>query len=295
MTTNESMSIRVSDERLRELAQIVANAVRAIESGIEIDESNLSDCDRRMLALARTTVDSNKKAKALVSAAIAYAPNVVDARHNSRAITDVARKKSNAANNGPETSGPDLEWAVANPSPDPAVVAAREREEAFQDGIDDLIESRRESIERGDGESLLEALLDFCLNSDREMPLWLRERTSDAIRRYLKLHARTLDEAFRLKPRTGFIAKSRRARYGLRIYFDICALHWAGASITQELYLAVAELHNVGRNFVEECYSRELARRGGRRIGAPRAPEDLPKRLWSTFERVTGKRIEIRL
>ncbi len=207
----------------------------------------------------------------------------------------MAKKKPLA--NRPEQSGPltEVEFAVANPNPDQAEVARRASEDEFQDAIDDLIEAKREQAEAGDGTALLDALFDFCINSDRDMPEWLRLGVGDAVRKYTKLHARTLDEAFRLPERKGFSAKSKRARLGCRIYAEVCTLHAAGASITQELYHAVGARHGVGRNFVEECYTKELRRRGGRRIVEAIEPAKLPKSLWATFEAITGNRPEKRL
>jgi hypothetical protein len=165
---------------------------------------------------------------------------------------------------------------------------------AIQEVYAASIEDCRRSAEAGDGEALLRAMLDACL-SGQAMPDWLANEVAGAIRRYTHMHVKTLDEAFRVPPRTHFISESRRRRNGKRIFFDICLLRSAGVPITQDLFHAVGELHGLGRNVAQECYSAELKRHGGIRAFRTRAPEVLPQRLWGTYFRMTGKQLNNRL
>lgn len=157
----------------------------------------------------------------------------------------------------------------------------------------DWIEAEKERIEAGDGDALLRALLDVCM-SDAPMPNWLTFHVAQAIRRYTHMHVRTLDEAFNVKKRTSFTKLSKRRRYGLRIYFEVCALHSVGVSISNELYKAIAETYPdfKDRKIVEECYTSELRRRGGQRFSNTQGdPAKLPDHLKPIYEAMTGKRI----
>lgn len=159
------------------------------------------------------------------------------------------------------------------------------------------IEGERERIETGDGDALLSALLDVCM-SNEPMPTWLTFHVAAAIRRYTHMHVRTLDEAFKVKKRTGFTKLSKRRRYGLRIYFEVCALHSVGVSISNDLYKAIAETYPdfKDRKIVEECYTRELRRRGGQRLANTQGdPENLPEHLKPVYEAMTGKRVRKRV
>ena len=159
------------------------------------------------------------------------------------------------------------------------------------------IEAERARIEAGDGDALLSALLDVCM-SNEPMPTWLTFHVAKAIRRYTHMHVRTLDEAFKVRKRPGFTKLSKRRRYGLRIYFEVCALHSVGVSISNELYKAIAETYPdfKDRKIVEECYTNELRRRGGRRFSNTDGdPAKLPEHLKPLYEAMTGKRVKKRV
>lgn len=189
----------------------------------------------------------------------------------------MAAKKAKAK--GPEQSGSESE---------------PELEAIMKEFYAQQIELLREKIEAGDGEALLDAMLDVCM-SGAPMPTWLSFHVAAAIRRYSNFQVATLDEAFRVPKRARFEARSKRVRYGLMIYFEIGMLHSVGVPITQELYHAIGELHGVGRNVVSECYSRELRRRGGRFVSKVANPSGLPARLRPIYESITGKKVENRL
>ncbi|MBE2211189.1 MAG: hypothetical protein IAE66_06240 [Xanthomonadaceae bacterium] len=159
------------------------------------------------------------------------------------------------------------------------------------------IEAERERIEAGDGDVLLNALHDVCL-SDAPMPYWLSVQVASAVRRYTHMHVKTLDEAFGVKKRVGFAKLSKRRRYGMRIYFEVCALHSVGVAISKDLYKAIAEQYPDFRDgkIVEECYTKELRRRGGVRFANTQGdPERLPDHLKPIYEAMTGKRIRKRV
>lgn len=63
------------EERLRGLAQCMAHATEIARRGIEIDESELTDSDRRLLALGRKLAAAIDKAPPRQ-----LPPNVIDAR-----------------------------------------------------------------------------------------------------------------------------------------------------------------------------------------------------------------------
>ena len=180
------------------------------------------------------------------------------------------------------------------------VVAVDEDQEAqriMREVYQEWIESQHERIEAGDGDALLSALLDVCL-SDAPMPHWLSVHVASAVRRYTHMHVKTLDEAFGVKKRVGFARLSKRRRYGMRIYFEVCALHSVGVAISKDLYKAIAEQYQDFKDgkIVEECYTTELKRRGGRRLANTQGdPERLPGHLKPVYEAMTGKRIKKRV
>ena len=75
---SDSMAGKWTDDRLRALAQCIAQATEIARSGIEIDESDLPETDRSLLALGRTMAAAADR-RARVQA-LPLAPNVIDAR-----------------------------------------------------------------------------------------------------------------------------------------------------------------------------------------------------------------------
>lgn len=154
-------------------------------------------------------------------------------------------------------------------------------------------EQRRERIEAGDGDVLLDALLDVCF-SQAPMPYWLSSQVADAIRRYTRMKVKTLDEAFRVKKRVQFAKQSKQRQHGDMIFFEVCALHSVGIQIRRELFSAVAELHGIKDwNIARAFYSAELRRRGGKRYSRTGGdPARLGVRLRPVYESLTGKKIK---
>lgn len=178
--------------------------------------------------------------------------------------------------------------------PGPSVADSASVADILSDFYAEQIERQRERIQKGDGDALLSALWDVCL-SGSPMPDWLSVAVASAIRRYSHMHVKTLDEAFQVKKRVAFAKRSKRVRYGMRMYFEVCALHSVGVSITPELFKAITELYPdvKDRKIVAECYATEFKRRGNRRVSNTGGdPERLPGYLKPVFESMTGKRLK---
>lgn len=197
----------------------------------------------------------------------------------------MAAKKAKAK--GPGKPGPGYQAAVV-------VDDEAEAKKILSEFYAESIESLKGRIVAGDGDALLMALEDVCL-SDNPMPYWLSVEVASSIRRYTHMECKSLDEAFRLKKRVGFAKLSKRRRYGLKIYLEVCALHSVGVPISKDLYEAIAGLYSdfKDRKIVEECYTKELRRRGDRRLSNTGGePDKLPGYLKPIYEAMTGKQIK---
>jgi hypothetical protein len=203
-------------------------------------------------------------------------------------------------NCGPSFQIPDMatkKRAKKAPAKAGAITGEEEAQRILREFYLEAIEGERERIEAGDGDALLTALLDVCL-SGAPMPYWLSVSVASAVRRYTHMHVKTLDEAFGVKKRVGFAKLSKRRRYGLRIYLEVCALHSVGVPISKDLYKAIAEQYPDFKDgkIVEECYTKELKRHGGRRLSNTQGdPEKLPDHLKTLYEAMTGKRFKKRV
>lgn len=171
-----------------------------------------------------------------------------------------------------------------------------QKDRILREAYAEMIELKRESIEAGDGDALLDALLDVCL-SDSAMPYWLSVKVASAVRRYTHMQVKTLDEAFKVKKRVQFAKLSKRRQHGWRIYYEVCALHSVNISITKELFQVIGDLHGINDwKIVQECYSRELKRLGDRRYSKTEGdPANLPEYLKPVYESISAKRIKKRV
>ncbi len=119
----------------------------------------------------------------------------------------------------------------------------------------EVIESKREAGQSGDGDALLSAVMNALIARER-FPEWLALELAGAIYRYTQHDARTLDEAFRVKRPDGYrLAAARdRRRKGLVVTAQIMELHSAGAAVDEALFAAVGELHGVKKTTISDWY-----------------------------------------
>lgn len=110
------------------------------------------------------------------------------------------------------------------------------------------IESRRAEIEGGNGDALLEAIMDVVLSRE-PFPEWLSYKVAHAIRNYTHHKKATLDEAFGVVRPQGYRRQATQARWdnAFKVVKDVMHLHQAGVPIDDGLFDAVGQLHGIGK------------------------------------------------
>ena len=161
----------------------------------------------------------------------------------------------------------------------------------------DMLERLRPAVEAGSGEAMIEALeLASFLMPAEILPEWFANQLQKAVLRYTGMEVRSLDQAFNLKERNGFAKKSKKARFGMRAFFDVCCLSAVGVGIDNDMHLEISKVYpkGVGRDMIKRFYEDELRRRGGQKYACRvKTPEQLPQRLHPVYEVLTGNRIRI--
>ena len=117
------------------------------------------------------------------------------------------------------------------------------------------IEGKRAAIEAGDGDALLEAIMDVVL-SRKAFPEWLAYSVARAIRGYTHHKASTLDEAFGVSRPQGYRRKAVQARWdgALPVVQDVMHLQKAGVPVDDGLFEAVGELHGIGKTTASKWF-----------------------------------------
>ncbi len=131
----------------------------------------------------------------------------------------------------------------------------RHHEDAMRALAEAALERARGSVEQGVTGSLLDAL-NLMFLYDLAMPAWLRAALGEAIGRYTRHAAATLDDAFGVERPSGYRqpAAERCAQLGPRVARDVQDMILAGAVVDDGLFEAVGDLHGVGKSTVKKWY-----------------------------------------
>lgn len=117
------------------------------------------------------------------------------------------------------------------------------------------IEGRRAAIESGDGNALLEAIMDVVLSREA-FPEWLSYKVARAIRNYTHHKTLTLDDAFGVARPQGYRRQAAQARWdgAFIVVRDVMHLHQSGVPIDDGLFEAVGKLHGIGKTTASKWF-----------------------------------------
>ncbi|MFC6187495.1 hypothetical protein [Pseudoxanthomonas mexicana] len=125
-----------------------------------------------------------------------------------------------------------------------------------------MVERFRDSVERGDGDALLEAV-STAATLGVAMPTWLASALTRAVAAYRNFEVRTLDEAFGVQRAKGQRQDAVQSEGSKAIYViaEVLRLHAQGTPIDAGIFEAAGATCDVGKTTAQDWFYKHKKQR----------------------------------